>query len=476
MEGVLMKNKADYAVAVRKPNNEISVEKNVHKDFSDKVKLFKLPIFRGMLAFVDSVVIGVKVLNYSSNFLEEEDKAQNNNKKIKKDNKASADTSDFEIEEVSIMPSNADSLDHTENIKESEERKWDKGNTLLIAVAIIISMILSAALFMILPVVIINLLSRVIESKQIINIIDAVIRLGIFIGFVILAVKILGIRRIFMYHGAEHKTINCLDNGLELTVHNIKKQSLEHKYCRTGFILFVILLSIVIFMLLPSGSLLWRIVSRILLIPLIAGISYELSCLLGRSDSKIVNLLRKPGLWLQGLTVKEPDDSMIEVAIEAVGAVFNWKEFVASSKASKKEKSTSLRKRSMQSKQEELSKKKDNKSKQTSKEASKPAKESKQVDTSKERITSTTGDASIKEQTGKEQTGKESNSSANTKDMTNISKKDNRGKKNFSEQSEITPVQRKSSKADEEDDEILKALDKYFDSGLKDSGKASGDK
>lgn len=344
MEGVMMKNKNEYAVAVRKPNNEIAVEKSTHNDFSDKVKLFKLPIFRGMLAFVDSMVVGVKVLNYSASFFEEEEEALSKmNKKASElksiNNKAITENedSDFEIEEVSVTKMDTESSKQTlpKDKADSNSKKDEKNNTILTIFAVLISIVISVALFIVLPVLITGLLIKVIDSIFVINLIEAVVRLAIFIGYVVLASRMPEIKRVFMYHGAEHKTINCLENGFELTVENVKWQSKLHKRCGTSFLLLVILISALSFMLLPTHDLLWRVVSRIILIPIIAGVSYEFIRLAGKSDHKVVNILSKPGLWMQGLTTKEPEDSMIEVAIESVGAVFDWRVYLEST--SKKE-------------------------------------------------------------------------------------------------------------------------------------------
>ncbi|NLO10706.1 MAG: DUF1385 domain-containing protein, partial [Clostridiales bacterium] len=286
IEGVMMRNKSEYAIAVRKPNNEIAVEKKTHKDFSDKVKLFKLPIFRGILAFVDSMVIGMKVLNFSASFFEEEESGK-------------------EKKELSEMT-----------------------NALLMVLAVIVSLALSITLFMVLPVLLSNLLARWIESILILSIIEGILRLLIFIGYILLASLMKDIKRVFMYHGAEHKTINCIENGFDLTVENVKWQSKAHKRCGTSFMLLVMLISLVFFVILRPETLAIRVLSRVLLVPAIAGISYEFIRLAGKSENKIVNILSKPGLWMQALTTKEPDDDMIEVAIKSVDTVFDWKAFL----------------------------------------------------------------------------------------------------------------------------------------------------
>lgn len=336
IEGVMMKNKDEYAVAVRKPNNEIAVEKKTHKDFSDKVKLFKLPIFRGMLAFVDSMVIGVKVLNFSASFFDEEEEqeeSQTKNKKTSKNKKKSKDQKpeeDFVIEELSI----ADEVDSRDDVTTKE--KDDKTNALLMAAAVLVSILISVSFFMVLPVLISNLFAKIITNPFALSLLEGVLRVLIFIGYVILASRMQEIKRVFMYHGAEHKTINCLENGMELTVENVKWQSKQHKRCGTSFMLLVMLISLVFFMILQPGTLLLKVLSRVLLIPIIAGVSYEFIRLAGKKDNKVINILSKPGLWMQALTTKEPDDAMIEVAIQSVETVFDWRSFLDTS--SEKEK------------------------------------------------------------------------------------------------------------------------------------------
>ncbi len=333
MEGVMMKNKDEYAVAIRKPNNEIVVEKSTYTDFSDKVKLFKLPIFRGMLAFVDSVVMGVKLLNFSAGFLEEEEETAAKEKKAKgeSEKKVQEYDDDFEIDEV------ADKLTKDKEARkaaraakeENPGKKGNKGNAILVAMAVLFSIVLSAALFIVLPVLIKDLLSRFIQGKYTLDFLEGVLRLAIFIIYVILAAKMPEFKRTFMYHGAEHKAINCLENGFELTVENVKWQSKQHKCCGTGFMLLVIIISLFFFFLMPVENVVLRIVSRVVVVPLVAGISYEFIRFAGKSESRLIHILSQPGLWMQRLTTKEPDDEMIEVAIQSVGAVFDWKTFLA---------------------------------------------------------------------------------------------------------------------------------------------------
>ena len=332
IEGVMMKNKEEYAVAVRKPNNEIAVEKNTYKDFSDKVKLFKLPVFRGMLAFVDSMVIGVKVLNYSASFFEEEEEQNQTKEKDKnKGKKAKSKEKDFAIEELSITDNVSITAEDTEELRKKNEKKEERSNALLMIAAVLVSTVISIALFMVLPVLISNLFATLINNHIILALSEGVLRIAIFIGYVVAATLMPDIKRVYMYHGAEHKTINCLENGFELTVENVKWQSKLHKRCGTSFMLLVMLISLLLFIFIPTGNLFWRILSRILLVPIIAGISYEFIRLAGKSDNAVVNFISRPGLLMQGLTTKEPDDSMIEVAIQSVAAVFDWQAYLQTS-------------------------------------------------------------------------------------------------------------------------------------------------
>lgn len=477
IEGVMMKNKEQYAVAVRKPNNEIVVEKNTHKDFSDKAKLFKLPIFRGMLAFVDSLVIGVKVLNFSSSFFEDEEEDQDKKKKKNKKNK----DKDFDIEELPITENTEEIVDIKEETK--KDSKDDQENAMLMAGAVVLSIILSVALFMVLPVLITNLFTKLITNNLLISLIEGMIRLAIFIGYVYLASFMPEIKRVFMYHGAEHKSINCLEHGYELTVENVRKQSRQHKRCGTSFMLLVMIISLIFFIFIPAGTLLWRVISRVVLVPLIAGVSYEFIRLAGRSESKVVNILSQPGLWLQGLTTKEPDDTMIEVAIYSVNAVFDWKDFLKdatfngkndnkSGKHTKSIKDNSNKKvgksETNQKKNESL-KKTSSKSEDTSqkKAASKPedGKGNKNNTDTQTNKTDKVKKVNFKDSNNNKDQKNSKNSSSKTNEAVhNTGKKDLKGKTAAAEP--VKPAKAKT--VEEEDDEILKALDKYLDFDEKD--------
>lgn len=318
IEGIMMKNKEEYAIAVRKPNNEIVVEKKTHKDLSNRVKLFKLPIFRGIMSFLDSMVIGVKVLNFAASFFEEEEETTNTKNKSKGKNKTK---NAKKTDKTDINDSVNEELSATKDDS-------DKSSTLMMVAAVAVSLVISISLFMVLPVLISGLFAKLTDSIFLLSLMEAILRIVIFIGYILLVSQMPDIKRTFMYHGAEHKAINCIENGFELTVENVRWQSKEHKRCGTSFMLFVMLISAVMFMILQPKTLLLRVVSRILLVPIIAGLSYEFIRWAGKTNNPVVNLLSKPGLWMQGLTTKEPTDEMIEVAIQSVEAVFDWKAFM----------------------------------------------------------------------------------------------------------------------------------------------------
>ncbi|WP_310605121.1 DUF1385 domain-containing protein [Anaerosporobacter sp.] len=305
LEGVMMKNQDEYAVAVRTPSNEIVIQKNKYVSITKRYKVLGIPIVRGVANFIESMVIGTKTLTYSSSFFEDEEEQKNDKKTDKKSDKKNTATKD-----------------------NKEEAKKDEGEGLFMALTICASIILAVSIFMLLPFFLGNLLSNVIESTVLLAIIEGIIRILIFIAYVVAISQMKDIKRVFMYHGAEHKTINCIENGLELTIENVRWQSKEHKRCGTSFLLIVMIVSAIFFIFIKVDSIWLRVIYRILLVPVIAGISYEFIRLAGKSDSKIVAVLSKPGLLVQGLTTKEPDDDMIEVAIKSVEAVFDWKGYL----------------------------------------------------------------------------------------------------------------------------------------------------
>lgn len=291
LEGIMMKNKDDYAVAVRLPNGRIEVKKEEYKSKADK-KWKKLPFIRGVFNFVDSLVLGMKCLTYSATFFEEDD---------------AAEESKFD--------------------KATRKMFGEKAEDVLTGLTVAFSIVLAVALFMLLPYFLAELLSKVVANDTLLALFEGIIRIIIFLSYVVLISLMKDIYRTYQYHGAEHKCINCLEKGRVLTVENVRKSSRQHKRCGTSFLLFVVFVSVILFFFIRINHPLLRVVVRLVLIPVIAGISYEIIRLAGKSDNIFVRIISAPGLWLQKLTTKEPDDDMIEVAIAAIEAVFDWKEY-----------------------------------------------------------------------------------------------------------------------------------------------------
>lgn len=289
LEGVMMKNGEDYAVAVRKPDGEIEVKKDVYEGIVKWKFLTKTPFIRGIFNFIDSMVLGMKTLTYSAEFYEEEE------------------------EKVPLT--------------KEEEKKQKRKESIFMGITVAVSIVLAMGIFMVLPYFLISLADDVIHSKAVLSALEGGIRILIFVAYILIISKMEDIKRVFMYHGAEHKCINCIEHGLALNVENVRKSSKQHKRCGTSFLLFVMIVSCVMIFFIRSDSQFVKVGLRIALIPVIAGISYELIKWAGNSDNPIVNLLSKPGLWLQNLTTKEPDDDMIEVAIQSVEAVFDWRTY-----------------------------------------------------------------------------------------------------------------------------------------------------
>ena len=293
IEGVMMKNMDRYAVSVRKPNGKIETKVEECVSFAEKHPLFQLPVFRGMANFLESMVIGMKTLNYSASFYEDEE-------------------------------------EQTESRTEQllEKILGEKAEKIIMGIVLVFSLAISIGLFMILPYIASEALGKLIRNEYVILFMEGIIRIAIFLGYIVLISRMEEKNTVFMYHGAEHKTINCLEAGVPLTPENVDNFSRLHKRCGTSFIFIVMIISMVFFFFIRVDTIWLRIVLRLLFLPLVAGVSYEFIRLAGRSDNAVVNLLSKPGLWLQGLTTKEPDDEMIEVGIASVEAVFDWKPYV----------------------------------------------------------------------------------------------------------------------------------------------------
>lgn len=292
LEGVMMKNKSKYAVAVRKPDGEIAVEQGVHKSIMEKCRFFKLPLIRGVVSFVESMVLGVKMLTSSAAYFDEEE----------------AKPGKFE--------------------QWLQKKFGEKADKFIMGFTVFVSIMMAVAIFMLLPLVIVSFIDEKIVPYEWKALIEGVLRVIIFLSYVVLISRMKDIRRVYMYHGAEHKTINCIEKGMAPTVENVRKCSKLHKRCGTSFLLFVMLISVIFFLVVRVDTLWLRFAVRILFVPVIAGISYEFIRLAGSSESKIIGVLSKPGLWLQGLTTKEPDDDMILVAVASVEAVFDWQAYL----------------------------------------------------------------------------------------------------------------------------------------------------
>lgn len=292
IEGIMMKNGDAYAVAVRKENQTIEILKDEYKLLAGQKKLFSLPFIRGVFNFIDSMVLGMKTLTWSASFFEEEEEGGESGQ-------------GFMEKHFS---------------KETAEK-------LLLGFTVVLSIAMSLGIFMVLPAFLAGILERFVKNPFLTAVVEGIVRILLFLFYVFLISKMEEIRRVFMYHGAEHKCINCIEHGLELNVENVRKSSRLHKRCGTSFMLFVMVISIVLFMFIRTETIWMRMLSRILLIPVVAGISYEILRLAGKSDHSLVNLISAPGLKLQQMTTMEPEDDMIEVAIQAVEAVFDWKEW-----------------------------------------------------------------------------------------------------------------------------------------------------
>ena len=306
MEGVMMKNQEKYAVAVRKPDQEIVVETSTYEGLIKNKKIRNMPILRGVFSFIESLVLGMKTLTFSASFFEEEEDEKSGSRKAEK--RAGA---------KKPAPT-----------EEEQKKKEKRQENVLMGGTVAISIVLAVAIFMVLPYYISVFFQRFITSQTLLALLEGVIRLAIFIGYVAAISLMPDIKRVYMYHGAEHKCINCIEQGMDLTVENVRKSSRLHKRCGTSFLLIVMLISIVFFLFIRVDNRILQLLLRLVLIPVIAGVSYEFIRLAGRSDHMLVNLFSKPGLLLQRITTREPDDSMIEVGIASVEAVFDWKAYV----------------------------------------------------------------------------------------------------------------------------------------------------
>lgn len=364
----MMRNKDKYAIAVRKSDGSIVLKKDTYKGILADSVLKKIPFIRGIFVFIDSMILGLGCTNYSAEIYAEDDpdalpanaekngenpkahpanaekneenpKAHSANaeKNGEESNALSSDTGkDSENAGSAVSSRNTDKADSPvlENDpgetseKNSDERKESFGEQVLTAVVMVLSFVLAIGLFMVLPYFLASHVVKLTDSTALLSLFEGIIRIAIFVCYILVISQMKDIRRLFQYHGAEHKCINCLEGGNELTVENAKKATRLHKRCGSSFILFVMMVSIVLFFFIRVRNPIARVGLRILLLPVISGISYELIRFAGSSDNPVIALLSKPGLMLQGLTTKEPDDRMLEVAIASVEAVFDWRDYL----------------------------------------------------------------------------------------------------------------------------------------------------
>ncbi len=285
IEGVMMKNKDKYAVALRTPSGEIEVALEEYESFAPAKIFNKIPFIRGIFNFIDSLILGTRTLTYSASFYEEED----------------------------------------------EKKKGgtnERTRKVLSVISVIFSVALAIGLFMLLPYFLSQFLRRWVISETAIAVFEGVIRVLIFVLYIVAISLMKDIRRVFMYHGAEHKCINCIEKGNVLNVENVRAASRLHKRCGTSFLFYVVFISVILFIFIRVNDPMLRVIIRVLLIPVIAGISYEIIRLAGKSNNILILILSSPGFLLQRMTTREPDDDMIEVGIASVEAVFDWKTYL----------------------------------------------------------------------------------------------------------------------------------------------------
>ena len=438
MEGVMMKNRDQYAVAVRTPDNEIVVEKTKYVSFASKHPWARLPLIRGVVTFVESMSIGMKILTYSAEFFEEEEQEGKVEKAL-----------------GAVFKEKAESV--------------------MMALTMIVALVLAVGLFMVLPWFLAEWLGQLIDNQWMQALVEGLLRLAIFVTYVFMISLMKDIRRVYMYHGAEHKTINCVEQGLELTVENVKKQSREHKRCGTSFMLYVMVISILFFMCIRVDDPGLRIGLRLLLIPVVAGVSYEWIYWTSNHDGKIVNFLSRPGMWLQSLTTREPDDDMIEVAIQSVEAVFDWRSYLAREQEAEENKDSRRMTMVAMEVPKEIAEEEYKEKKVQPQEARRPVAAVKRADHSVRRgayfasETSSQTAASKKEETkssslDREPAEEETKAKASEQPTPVAAVKRAAGTRKAMQP--IEELRRDSiladSEQDDDDDEILRALDKFF--------------
>ena len=348
LEGVMMRNGENYAIAVRKSDGSIVLKKEKYRGILADSPLKKIPFLRGVFVFIDSMILGLRCTDYSASIYAEDDP---------EDEKAGAENADVTVseagveqeaagmpkdeaekevfisaeaekEKISVESSEAETEKKDVKAEDSGREKESLGERIKMGAVMVVSLILALGLFMVLPYFLASYVVQWIGNTAVLSLLEGVLRIGFFVCYILAISQMKDIRRLFQFHGAEHKCINCLESGRKLTVENASQATRLHKRCGSSFILFVMMVSIVLFFFIRVRNPLARVGLRILLLPVISGISYELIRFAGSSDNPVIGLLSKPGLWLQGLTTKEPDAEMLEVAIASVEAVFDWQDYL----------------------------------------------------------------------------------------------------------------------------------------------------
>lgn len=348
LEGVMMRNGENYAIAVRKSDGSIVLKKEKYRGILADSPLKKIPFLRGVFVFIDSMILGLRCTDYSASIYAEDDS---------EDEKAGAKNADVTVseagveqeaagmpkdetekevfisaeaekEKISVESSEAETEKKDVKAEDGGREKESLGERIMMGAVMVVSLILALGLFMVLPYFLASYVVQWIGNTAVLSLLEGVLRIGIFVCYILAISQMKDIRRLFQFHGAEHKCINCLESGRKLTVENASQATRLHKRCGSSFILFVMMVSIVLFFFIRVRNPLARVGLRILLLPVISGISYELIRFAGSSDNPVIGLLSKPGLWLQGLTTKEPDAEMLEVAIASVEAVFDWQDYL----------------------------------------------------------------------------------------------------------------------------------------------------
>ena len=320
IEGIMMKNKEEYSLAVRKPDGSIAVEKKTYKGILSGSRILKVPFLRGVFVFIDSMVLGIKTINDSAAYFEEEPE-ENSDVKLT-EAVSETETENTEAENVET--------DNTTKEKKAEQKAaGDKRReNVQMGFVVTLSLAIAIGLFTVLPFYLSRLLKTVILNESVLNLVEGLFRILIFVIYLRLIACMKDMQRVFMYHGAEHKCINCIEHGRPLNVENVMRSSRQHRRCGTSFLLYVMLISIFVFFFISVDNMGLKLLFRVLLIPVIAGISYEILSFAGKHSNGFVRALAAPGLWMQKLTTREPDADMAEVAIAAVEAVFDWKKYL----------------------------------------------------------------------------------------------------------------------------------------------------